>query len=215
MKMAANVYSLLGILSHQCLFSVDIKYDYWAVNVHPDDRHYFAFHVFGIGQVQPTRMTQGARTSVFTFGKLMNIVLGPIFSPKPEPSLLHAKTPKDSALLAVYMDDIFRAFKIYQEQYIFLHDHFFPHMVWSKLKLAFAKLKIGMTKIFVLREEHKIGKKIRLKSDKIEKILTWPVSQDHTVVRAFLVTIQSTRHWVLGFTELTYPLTRLIRKTEW
>ena len=74
-------------------------------------------------------MPQGARTSVFTFGELMNIVLGLIPSLKPELSLLHAKTPKDSALLAFYMDDIFGGFKTYQEQYIFLHDHFFLRMV--------------------------------------------------------------------------------------
>ena len=80
-------------------------------------------------------MPQGARTSVFTFGELMNIVLGPIPSPKPEPSLLHAKTPKDSASLAFYIDDNFGAFKTYHEQYIFLRDHFLARMIWSKLKL--------------------------------------------------------------------------------
>ena len=60
-------------------------------------------------------MSQGARTSVFAFGKLLNIVLGPISSSKLEPSILHAKTPKDSVLLAFYMDDIFGTFKTYQE----------------------------------------------------------------------------------------------------
>ena len=45
-------------------------------------------------------------------------------------------------------------------------------MVWSKLKLAFSKLKIGMNKIFALGEEHEIGRRITLKLDKIEKILT-------------------------------------------
>ena len=56
---------------------------------------------------------QGARTSVSTFGKLMNILLGLISSPKPEPSLLHVKTSKDFASLAFYINDIFRAFKTY------------------------------------------------------------------------------------------------------
>ena len=160
-------------------------------------------------------MSQRVKTSVFTFGELMNIVFGPILFPKPELSLLHAKTPKNSALLAFYIDNIFGAFKTYQKQYIFLHNHFFPHIVWSKLKLAFSKLKIDMTKIFALGEEHEIGRKIRLKSDKIEKILTWPVPQDQTVLRAFFGIIQSTRHWVLGFTKLTRPLTRLTGKAKW
>ncbi len=62
-------------------------------------------------------------------------------------------------------------------------------MVWSRLKPTLFKVKMGMTKIFALREEHKIGGRVRLKSDKIEKILIWPVPQDQTAVRAFLETI--------------------------
>ena len=87
------------------------------------------------------------------------------------------------------MDDIFGAFKTYGEQLIFLHDHFFPHMVWSRLKLMLSKLKIGLTKIFALGEEYEIGGRVRLKPDKIKKILTWPIFQDQIAVRAFLKTI--------------------------
>ena len=46
-----------------------------------------------------------------------------------------------------------------------------------------------MTKIFTLGEEHEISRKVRLKLDKIEKILIWPVPQDQIMVRAFLRTI--------------------------
>ncbi len=87
-------------------------------------------------------------------------------------------------------------------------------MVWSWLKLILSKVKIGMTKIFALRKEHEIGRKIRLKLDKIEKIFTWPISQDQTAVKAFLGTIQSIRQWVLDFTELARPLIQLTRKVE-
>ena len=52
-----------------------------------------------------------------------------------------------------------------------------------------SKLKIGMTKLLLLEKEHKIGGRVRLKPDKIEKILTWPVTQDQTVVRTFFNTI--------------------------
>ena len=61
------------------------------------------------------------------------------------------------------MDSIFEAFKTYQKQYIFPYDYFFPCILWSKLKLAFFKLKIRMTKIFALEKENKIDGKIRLK----------------------------------------------------
>lgn len=36
---------LLSISSHQRLFSADITHKYWAVNIHPNDYHYFVFCV--------------------------------------------------------------------------------------------------------------------------------------------------------------------------
>lgn len=45
----------------------------------------------------------------------MNIVFRFILSPKLEPLLFYAKTFKDFALLAFYINDIFGAFKIYQK----------------------------------------------------------------------------------------------------
>ena len=164
------VYDLLSILSYQCLFLADIKHEYLLVNVHFDDRNYLAFHVSRIEQTQPTCMPQRARTSCFTFSKLINIVLGSISTLQSKSSLFYGKTAKDSALLAFYMDNYFEAFKTYQKQYIFLYNYFFPRMVWSKLKLILSKLKIEITKIFALEEEYAIDRKIKLKLNKIEKI---------------------------------------------
>lgn len=50
-KTAIIVYNLLSILLYQCLFSADIKYGYWAVNVHSNNRYYLIFHITEIGQV--------------------------------------------------------------------------------------------------------------------------------------------------------------------
>lgn len=58
-------------------------------------------------------MLQRAQISSFTFSELMNIILRPIPLPPSEPLLLYGKTTKDFALLAFYIDNIFRAFKIY------------------------------------------------------------------------------------------------------
>ena len=172
MEAASTVYDLLSIPSHQCFFLTDIKYGYWAINVHPDDRHYLAFYILGIGQVQPIYMLQRARTSSFIFNELINIILGPIPALHSKLSLFYRKTAEDTASLVFYMDNIFGVFKIYKKQRIFLRDHFFLCMVWSKLKLMLSKLKIGMTKIFALREEHEIDRRVRLKLNKIKKILT-------------------------------------------
>lgn len=56
-------------------------------------------------------MPQGDRTSVFTFDKLINNVFGPIYFFMPELLLPYAKIPKNSTLLAFYIDDIFEIFK--------------------------------------------------------------------------------------------------------
>lgn len=102
-------------------------------------------------------MLQRARTLFFTFNKLINIILRSITSPQPELLLFYAKIPNNFALLAFYIDDIFGTYKSYQKQYIFLHDYFFLYWVWSKLKLAFFKLKIEITNIFAFRKEDEIG----------------------------------------------------------
>lgn len=88
---------------------------------------------------------------------------------------MHRKTTKETAPLAFYMDHIFGTCKIHQEQFIFQCDNFFRYIVWTRFKLMISKIKIGMTIIFSLREEYEIDKRVRLKSDKIEKILTWAV----------------------------------------
>lgn len=139
-------------------------------------------------------MPQEAKTSFFTFDELMNIILGLILLSQPEFLLFYRKTAKNNTSVVFYIDNSFGAFKIYQEQYIFLRDHFFPYIVWSKLKLVFFKFKIRMTKIFILGEEYKISKKVQLKPDKIEKILSWSISQDQIAIRVFFDTIQFIHH---------------------
>lgn len=102
-------------------------------------------------------MSQEAKTLFFTFNELINIILVSILLSQPKPSLLYRKTAKNTTLLIFYINNIFKTFTTYQEQYIFLHNYFFLYMVWFKLKLVFFKLKIGMTKIFALEKKHKIG----------------------------------------------------------
>ena len=48
---ATIMHDLLSISSYQYLFLADIKHRYWAVNIHPNNRHYLAFHIPGIDQV--------------------------------------------------------------------------------------------------------------------------------------------------------------------
>ena len=215
MELADRVHSLLSIPSHKTYFQADLKHGYWAVSVHPEDRHYLAFSIPGLGQLQPTRMPQGTRTSSFTFTGLMNIALGPIPAPKPEPSLLHSGIEHKPPDLAFYLDDIFGAHASWEEQYQFLEYHFFPRFLWSRLKLSLSKLRIGMTSIKALGETHEVGGRVRIRPEKVEKILNWPKPQNASETRGFLGTAQGTRKWVRGFGNIARPLTRLTGNTEW
>ena len=89
LELMSKVHDYLADPRHKVYFMADIKHGYYNVLLHPDDRHIFAFTIPGIGQLQPTRMPQGSRSAGFTMSELMNITLGPIPPPDPEPSLLH------------------------------------------------------------------------------------------------------------------------------
>lgn len=136
-------------------------------------------------------MSQRAKTSYFIFSELINIIFWPILSTQSELSLLYSKIAKYTVLFTFCIDDIFGASKTYKEQLIILHNHFFSYIVWSKLRFGLSKLKLGITKIFILGEKYEIGGKVRLMPDEIGKILTWSISQDQTIVKAFFRTIHS------------------------
>ena len=93
--------------------------------IHFEDRYYLIFHVSNIDQLQFTRMSQKTRTSSFIFIELMNIVLDSISSSNAESSLLHASKKTTFSNIFFYIDDIFEAQRIFEEQYVFLKNHFF------------------------------------------------------------------------------------------
>lgn len=215
MELANKVHEFLSVPSHGVFIHFDIKHGYWAVEVHPDDRHFLAFTIPGLGQLQPTRMPQGTRTSSFTMTEMMNIALGPIPEPFPEPSLLHSVDKDTLPPVAFYVDDGFVAHRTYEEQYAFLETHLLPRLLWANLRISFKKLFLFVARVQALGEDHEIGGRVSLKPSRIEKIIDWPVPQTQTEVRSFLGTVQTTRRWVKGFAEIARPLQRLCGKVEW
>lgn len=86
------MHDYLSDLMYKIYFSANLKHIYYYIELHPDDRHYFAFYLPSIGQLQLTRIMQGSQSSTFTMNELINIMFGPIPAPNPEPSLLHRDT---------------------------------------------------------------------------------------------------------------------------
>ena len=125
LKLCSKVHDYLADPRHVCYFQADIKHGYFCIMVYRDDRYIFAFTIPGIGQLQPTRMPQESASAGFTMSELMNILLGPIPEPNPEPSILHSDT-SDPPPAIFYMDDIFGGFPSFEAQLSYLCDHFFP-----------------------------------------------------------------------------------------
>ena len=216
LELTSKVHDYLSDPRHNTFFQADIKHAYYSVLVHPEDRHVFAFTLPGIGQLQPTRMPQGSGSAGFTMSELMNIALGPIPEPLPEPSLLHSEG--DSAQpppLAFYMDDLFGGYPDFETQFSFLRDHFFPRIEWAQLQLAFKKLKLFVRKVTALGVDHIIGGKIQVIPDRVKVILEWPIPLCPTDIRAFLGTVGITKRWVKNFSEMARPLHRLTGRVPW
>lgn len=213
MQLMAGCHDYLSDPRHGCYMTADLKYAYSIVEVHPEDRKYFAFTIPGMGQLQPTRMQQGSMTAAFTMSELMCRAFGEI-SPH-EPSLLQADTLNFPAMITFYQDDILGGHSDYHAAFAFLRDHFFPRIEWAKLRLSFKKLFLFQTSVKALGVRHHIGGQVRILDNRIEKIAKFPVPRDVTGVRAFLGVLGITRRWVPNFAEISRPLSRLTGKVEW
>ena len=215
LELSSKVHDHLSNPQHGCLFSADLKHAYLTIPLHQDDRHYFAFTISGIGQVQPTRMQQGSQSAGFTMTELAYRAFGPIPVPSPEPSLLHSEDPTIPPPLTFYMDDFFGGFRNFEELFAFLHNHFFPRVEWARLLLSFKKLRLFASRIKALGVVHEIGGLVRILEDRIEKIARWPKPTNQSEVRGFLGTVAITRRWIKNFSELARPLSRLTGKVRW
>ena len=211
MERAPKVHDYLGNPLHRCLFKADLKHVYFKVELHPDDRHIFAFTVPGFGQLQPTRMPQGSGSASFTMTELMNIAFGQIPPPDAERSLL---TLSDPPPLAFYLDDIFGGYPNFEAQYAFLRDHFLPRIAWARLRLSFSKLSLFQESIVALGIEHYTLGRLKIREERVGKIMNWPTPKDTTEVRRFLGALGIVKRWVKNFAELARPLQRLTGNVE-
>ncbi|OQO11727.1 hypothetical protein B0A48_03454 [Cryoendolithus antarcticus] len=214
MQLSREAHAFLSLPSHHCFSSLDLKNGYWAVEIHPDDRHFLAFSVPGVGQLQPTWMAQGARSSSFTFNELGNIAFGALPG---EPSFLHDERGREHPQhMTFYIDDIFPAHTTWKDHWHFIRQHLLPRLLWARLRLSFSKVKIGLGEVVALGELHMAGGRVAPKPERVRVLLDWPECQNPSDIRSFLGTSVSTRPWIKNYTELARPLQRLVQlKVDW
>ena len=48
LKLSSKIYNHLFNSRYKCLFSTNLKYAYFTISLHLNDKHYFAFTIFDI-----------------------------------------------------------------------------------------------------------------------------------------------------------------------
>ena len=56
LKLSSKVHDHLFNSRYKCLFSADFKHIYFTISLHLNNKHYFAFTIFDIDQIQFTRI---------------------------------------------------------------------------------------------------------------------------------------------------------------
>lgn len=111
MELSSRVHDSLSDPRHGCFFSADLKHAYFGISLHPDDRHIFALKIQGIGQLQPTRMPQGSKSTGLTVNEFVHHGFGarndPFYS---EPSLLDSNDDSRLPPLTFYVDEFLEVF---------------------------------------------------------------------------------------------------------
>ncbi|KAK6585464.1 hypothetical protein PZA11_002191 [Diplocarpon coronariae] len=222
MELSSKLHDYLGHPTHKSFLKFDLKNAYWCVPVHPADRHYFAFTISGIGQLQQTRMPQGSMTSGYSMTELMYIMLGQIPPNEPghgdfagQPSVIVAPDENSLPMCGFYVDDIFGGCQDFEEGYRFMADELFPRVAWARMRLSFKKMELFMEEVVALGVTHKSGGLISTKPERLNKIRMWPVPKSATQVREFVGAIGITRRFVKNFAEIKLPLSRLTGNVDW
>ncbi|KAI1005918.1 hypothetical protein K3495_g2302 [Podosphaera aphanis] len=216
-ELISRCHDYLGDPSHKMFFKSDLKNGYWAIQVHPDDRHYFAFSMPGMGQLQPTRMPQGSCSASFSFTEQVYLVLGQVPPTDTFPGMGSILLPKETGQLpgaAFYIDDIFSGFQSFEEGYKLLEEQLLPKLDWAKLRLSFKKLELFVTETVALGVTHRAGGIMLTKTERCDKIRDFPVPKDVSGIRKFLGIVGITRNWAKNFSEIKRPLSRLTGKVE-
>ncbi|POS81945.1 hypothetical protein EPUL_005678, partial [Erysiphe pulchra] len=212
MELISEIHYYLSLPQHQCFIKMDIKHAYWSIPVRECDRHIYAFFIPGIGQLQPTRMPQGCGTSGFSLQELMQIVWGHI------PSIpVHLRGDSNHPIQLQFSADgsepsLLRPQSEFEAA---KRDHLLPRIDLAEIRLSSKKLKLYFNSITALGLVHTAGGIIKPKQSREEKIKALPVPLNQSEVRRFLGMIGTMRRFIVNYSEIARPLSRLQGNVPW
>ncbi len=215
LKLFSKVHDNLFDSRHKIFFSADFKHVYLIISMHSNDRHYFAFFISDIDQMQSTRIQQDSKFVEFIMTKLMYKAFESLSSFIEKFSLVHSADSHHLSMLIFYMNNFFEEFQNIDDLYKFLRDHFLSRIEWAKLRLFFKKIHLFENKMKALKITHCVDDFIKILKNRIKKIAKWLISADQTDVRVFIRAVEIIKRWIRNFAELFRSLTRLIDKVDW
>jgi transposase InsO family protein len=181
-----HLHALGGNNFFTCL---DLLSSFWQQPLHPDDRHYTAFSMPGVGQLQWTVLPMGMRNSSQTQQKAME-------------DLVRGLDPDH---VMCYIDDIIIATPDF-EQHLILIDLLFRRLEAAGLALKFTKCELLRPSAHYLG--HIISADGVAKDPRIvAKLCELPTPTNVAELRAFLGVANYYRDYIPNYSDMTTPLT--------
>jgi hypothetical protein len=181
-----HLHALGGNNFFTCL---DLLSSFWQQPLHPDDRHYTAFSMPGVGQLQWTVLPMGMRNSSQTQQKAME-------------DLVRGLDPDH---VMCYIDDIIIATSDF-EQHLILIDLLFRRLEAAGLALKFTKCEILRSLAHYLGHiisADRVAKDPRI----VTKLCDLPTPTNVAELRAFLGVTNYYRDYIPNYSDMTTPLT--------
>lgn len=176
------------------LSSIDLKNSFWQIPLEPSAKEKTAFTVPGRGHYQFTVMPFGLCNAAQTQSQLMDLVLG--FDMEP--------------FVFNYIDDIICATSTFED-----HIHYL-NKISEKLRSANLSINVEKSK-FCVPEIKYLGyvltkDGIGTNPEKISAIINYPSPKTVKEIRQLIGMASWYRRFIKGFSEITVPITSLIRK---
>jgi len=186
-------------------FQADAANGFWAVKMNPTHAYRTAFSTHD-GQWQYLRMGQGLAGAPLTYARLKDLFSGAIPAPDPEPCLNRCS----KGAFECFVDDDFGAHTSFSSLFNFLHDHYFPRLLWARITLKDSKSGFLLDNINPLGYESD-GSGLRPSLDKVKAIRNYPQPTNLAELNAFLYMTIFLRQWIPGRAEHARLLKKAIQ----
>jgi len=174
------------------LSTLDLKNGYWQVPLTPESRPRTAFTVPGMGLFQFKVMPFGLHSAPATFQRLLDTVLGPDLE----------------SHLFVYLDIIVISETF--SEHLELLTETFRRLRDAHLRLNPDKCKFCVDQLRYLG--HIDRERIRTDPEKVSAVANWPEPRTVKQIRQFIKMASWYRRFIVNFSTITVPLTKLTKK---